>query len=135
MISLNTTQIVNAEEQPTKTYCLDLDTGHIKGYVDGLDAIKQFIRKTLISPRFNCLIYGSNYGSEIEAAMVANHWDRNAAKNMLPQLIKDALLVDTRITDVYDFDFENGEGDCLYIKFAVDSVFGTAKVEEAVNIV
>ena len=56
--------ITEAEERPSKTYKLDLKAGRIVGYVDELEAVNQAILKAIITPRFKCLIYDNQYGSE-----------------------------------------------------------------------
>ena len=58
--------IEEEKEQPSLTYKLDLDTGRIVGKVDGLEAVNQFILKALLTPRFHCLVYDNQYGSEIK---------------------------------------------------------------------
>lgn len=134
MISLNNVQsITEAEEKPTRTYRLDIDKGRIVGYVDGIEAIQQYIRKAIISPRFKCLAYSPQYGSEVDAVCVANRWDKNIIKKLLPSLIKDSLT-DSRITDVYNFSFEDGT-DSIYVNFNVDTVYGTTEISEVINIV
>ena len=62
--------VLEAEEQPSLTYRLDLENGRIVGKVDGLTAVNQAIRKAIITPRFKCLIYDPQYGSEIEDAIM-----------------------------------------------------------------
>ncbi len=68
-IPIPVTEVVEAKEKPSKTYKLDLDKGRIMGMVDGQEAVRQAIRKAIITPRFKCLIYNSQYGSEIEEAI------------------------------------------------------------------
>ncbi|MDO4301634.1 MAG: DUF2634 domain-containing protein [Clostridia bacterium] len=134
MISLNEVgSISETTEKPTKTYRLDLDNGRITGYVDGIEAVQQYIKKTLLTPRFKCLAYTSQYGSEIEAMLVANKWDREIIEELLPPIIKEALI-DSRIIDIYNFSFEDGD-DCLFVKFTVDTVYGETDIKEAVQIV
>ena len=50
----------------------------------------------------------------------------------LERRIKEALLWDDRITSVNDFSFRN-ERDCVFVKFTVDSVFGSTELESVVN--
>ena len=52
------------------TYGLDLDKGRITGKIDGLEAVNQAIRKAIITPRWKCLVYDNQYGSEIEDAVI-----------------------------------------------------------------
>ena len=69
-IPLLVTQVEEAAEPPSKTYRLDLEEGRILGMVDGQEAVRQAIHKAIITPRWKCLIYDNQYGSEIEAAVI-----------------------------------------------------------------
>lgn len=123
--------ITEAEEKPSKTYRLDLDAGRIVGKVDGIKAVQQAIRKAIITPRFKCLIYDSQYGSEIEDAYTAKDASRTYVKATAEGFVKDALKPDTRILSVYDFEFEFWE-DCAHISFTADTIFGETEIEEVI---
>ena len=58
------------EEGTSRTYLIDWDRGRIGGLTDGEEAVRQFIRKALMTPRFKCLIYDSQYGSEIQDSLM-----------------------------------------------------------------
>lgn len=134
MLSLNTIEtITEEEEKPSRTYKIDFDSGRITGFIDELEAVQQYIKKALLTSRFKSLIYSSDYGSEIEAMMVANHWNREIAKSIIPGLVKEALT-DSRVINVYNFSFEDGEN-CLYINFSADTVYGTVEIKEAMSFV
>lgn len=117
------------EELPSKTYKLDLDAGRIVGVTDGLEAVNQAIRKAIITPRFKCLIYDDQYGSEITDAVIADDVTQEYIEAVIPAFVTDALLPDTRILDVYDFEFEFKE-DGVYVAFKVDTIYGETTVEE-----
>ena len=116
--------VTEAEEQPSLTYRLDLENGRIVGRVDKLEAVNQAIRKAIITPRFKCLIYDNQYGSEVEEAIIA--------KDAVTEgFIKDALRPDTRILSIYDFNFEFRE-DRAYVFFRADTIFGETEIEEVI---
>ena len=123
--------VTEAEEQPSLTYRLDLDNGRIVGKVDGLEAVNQAIRKAIITPRFNCLIYDNQYGSEIEDAIIAKDATAEYIEAVTEGFVKDALRPDTRILSVYDFQFEF-ENDKAYIFFRADTIFGKTEIEEVI---
>lgn len=123
--------ITEAEEQSSLTYRLDLDNGRIVGKIDKLEAVNQAIRKAIITPRFKCLIYDNQYGSEVEAAIIENDANRSYIEAVTEGFIKDALRPDTRILSVYDFQFEFKE-DKAYIFFKADTIFGETEIEEAI---
>lgn len=130
-IPIDIEEVTEAEELPSKTYRLDLDEGRITGYVDELEAVNQAIRKAIITPRFKCLIYDDQYGSEIKEAIIADDATREYTEAVMENFIKDALLPDTRILEVYDFIFEFEE-DKAFISFKADTIFGETEIEEAI---
>lgn len=123
--------VSEAEELPSKTYKLDLDAGRILGFVDGQDAVRQAIRKALITPRFKCLIYDNQYGSEIEEAVTVNDATREYIRSVVPGFVEDCLKPDTRILGVSNFTFEFKDNGA-YIGFDADTIFGKINVEEVV---
>lgn len=131
-IPLEIGEVQDAEELPSKTYKLDLDRGRIAGYVDGQEAVRQAIRKAIITPRFKCLIYDHQYGSEVEDAVTVNDATREYTEAAVPGFVRDALRPDTRVLDVYDFGFEFEE-DKAYIRFVADTIFGKVSIEEVIE--
>ena len=130
-IPLPVNEVTEAEEKPSLTYKLDLDAGRIVGMVDGLEAVNQAIRKAIITPRFKCLIYDNQYGSEIQEAIIAQDATPEYTEAVIPGFVKDALKPDTRILKVYDFQFEFRE-DGAYIFFRADTIFGETTFEEVI---
>ena len=116
--------IEEEREEPSLTYKLDLDAGRIAGKVDGLEAINQFIRKALITPRFYCLIYDNQYGSEIKDTITSKNATEELIEAEIPRLVSDALLCDGRVLRVYNFRYEFVEDYC-HIFFIADTIAGT----------
>lgn len=131
LVAMPIDEVEEAEELPSLTYRLDLDAGRIVGKVDGLEAVNQAIRKAIITPRFKCLIYDDQYGSEIEEAVTTNDATREYVEAVMEGFIKDALSPDTRILDVYDFVF-TFENDAAYIHLKADTIFGETEIEEVI---
>lgn len=119
------------KEKPSLTYKLDLDMGRIIGKVDGIEAVEQAIRKALITPRFKCIAYDNQYGSEIEQSVIIGNATEEYIRADLPRLISDALSQDTRIRKVKDvnFDFKDNR---LYISFTVETIYGTTTISEVI---
>ncbi len=130
-IPIGIDEVTTAEELPSKTYKLDLDKGRIFGYVDCQAAVEQAIRKALITPRFKCLIYDNQYGSEIEDAVIADDASREYIRSVVPGFVEDCLKPDSRILGVSNFNFEFRD-DGAYISFDADTIFGKISVEEVV---
>ena len=120
--------IAEEKEQPSLTYKLDLDAGRIAGKVDGLEAINQFIRKALITPRFHCLIYDNQYGSEIKDTITSKNATEELIEAEIPRLVSEALLCDGRVLKVYNFRYEFVEDYC-HIFFNADTIAGTTSFE------
>lgn len=133
-IPIPVTQVEPSKEAPSLTYKLDLDTGRIYGKIDGLEAVNQAIRKAIITPRFKCLIYDHQYGSEIEDAVIADDATPDYIETAAEGFIIDALKPDTRILKVYDFSF-SFKDDSAYISFRCDTIFGDTTVEEVISVV
>jgi len=124
-------EVEEASEKPSKTYRLDLDKGRIYGKIDGIASVNQAIRKAIITPRFKCLIYDNQYGSELKEAIIAQDATPEYAEAVIPGFIKDALSPDTRILDVYDFTFST-QGEAAYISFKASTIYGETTIEEVI---
>ncbi len=122
-------EIEEAAEQPSKTYCLDLESGRISGMIDGIEAVNQAIRKAVSTQRFCNLIYSDDYGCEVGIAVQDKSVTHEFLETAIPEMIKDALSQDTRITNIYDFvmEFKN---DSAYVSFSADTIFGETKISE-----
>jgi hypothetical protein len=131
-------ELVPASEQPSKTYRLDFERGRIfaVGSCDGLEAANQFMKKTLLTPRFRCLIYDSQYGSEIKQTVIAGDVTSEYIETEMPRLVKDAVLADSRILDVYDFtltfDSDPEKRERAYVRFKANTIFGPTVIEEVI---
>lgn len=130
-IPIGIDEITTAEELPSKTYKLDLEKGRIMGFVDGQEAVQQAIKKALITPRFKCLIYDNQYGSEIEEAVTTNDATREYIRSVVPGFVEDCLKPDKRVLGVSNFNFEFRD-DGAYISFVADTIFGKVSIKEVV---
>ncbi len=126
-VPIEISKVIEETELPSKTYKLDLDTKRIVGKVDELEAVNQFIRKALLTPRFKCLVYDTQYGSEIRELTITDATPELIESEM-PSLVEDALLYDSRILKVYDFEFKFID-DGVYIYLKVDTIYGTTGFE------
>lgn len=127
-IQIPFTNIEETIEQPSKTYRLDLDKGRIYGKIEGIEAVNQAIRKAIITQRFNNLIYDDDYGCEAESAVYDKNVTREYLETAIPEMIKDALSLDTRILKIYDFEMEFKD-DSACISFKADTIFGDTQID------
>ncbi|MCC8435488.1 DUF2634 domain-containing protein [Brevibacillus sp. M2.1A] len=111
---------VEAQEQPSLTWKLDLENKRITQMVDGLEAVKQAVFIILETQRFQYLIYSFDFGSELEGLIGKSPL---FVQSEIRRLIKEALLQDERVIDVQNVTFQT-EGDSMLVEFTVVSVFG-----------
>lgn len=150
-IPLPVATVQEAQEPPTKTYRLGLEEGRILGMIDGQDAVRQAIHKAIITPRWKCLIYDNQYGSEIEAAVIQSmgRASHEYIEAVVPGFVRDALRPDRRVTLVYNFVFAftpedkakyfpelfdvlGDDGDAVFVHFDADTIYGTVQIEEVI---
>ena len=118
-------------EQPTKTYQMDLKTGkNIRGYTDELEAMKQAIFKILNTERYQYLIYSWNYGIELNDIVGKSF---QVLSSEIKRVIREALLADSRITDVTDFAVEQIDKRTVHVSFTAETIFGEIPVERRVT--
>ena len=117
------------QEKPSLTYRLNLTTGRITGKVDGLDAVEQAILKALITPRFHCLVYDNQYGSEVMDAIIADDVTPEYVEAAAEGFVRDCLRPDTRILGVHDFSVEFS-GDSVLISFRAKTIFGEIEIKK-----
>lgn len=127
MIPQNDTLDFTYEEPPSKTWFLDHKNKRIISYIDGLNAVVQSAYCAIQAPRYEHLIFSWQYGSEINTLLGK---DEAYVFSEAKRMIKEALSIDTRITDVRDFSFEEG-----IISFVIDTIFGSEKLTMGVSTV
>lgn len=108
-------------------YEINFDTGKLTGKkVFGKDAIKVWIYKAIKTSRYKHLIYTWDYGVEVED-LISKSFDRDFIESELQRYIKEALLVNSFITDVNNFSMEFS-GTLLICNFTVVTDFGEVDI-------
>lgn len=125
---------------PNRTYRISFkeisDTQHsqygtrIDGTVDDLEAVRQAVYVILGTERYKFPIYSWDYGVEL-VDLIGKPMPYIMAE--LPERIKEALLVDNRISDVTDFEF-SPNGKKLGVSFTVISNAGSILNEMEVEV-
>lgn len=123
-------EITPAADHPTRTYKVDFDAGRVVGFADETEAMKQAIFKILQTERFSFLIYSWNYGIELNA-VVGKSYPVFASE--VKRVIREALLADSRITDVTDFQVEQIDKRTARVYFVAETIFGEIPVERTVK--
>lgn len=122
--------VEEVKEQTSKTYYLNIEKNTISNFCDGIEAMKQTIYCILNTERFEHLIYSWNYGIELKHLIGEN------TTFVIPELervITEALMQDTRISEVNNFEFETKENTIL-AKFTVVTTVGEIEVEKVVSV-
>lgn len=119
------------EPQPTKTYRMNLEQETVRGYTDGLEAMKQVIYKILLTERYQYIMYSWNYGIELADLF------GEPVSYVCPELerrIREALLWDDRIEDVTEFEFSLPKKGVVHVSFLVHTIFGEIPAQREVNV-
>ena len=118
MLPTNNINISNIEivKDPSLSYRLDIDKERVGKYVDNIESIKQSIYKILSTERYTYIAYDWQYGIELNDLIGQS---KSLVKAVLPDRIKEALLVDDRIEDILEFSFEDISKTELIVTFNV----------------
>lgn len=119
------------EEQPSRTYKMDLEGNTVRGFVDEQEAMKQAIFRILSTERYQYVIYPWWYG--IETIDLYGE----PVTYVCPELerrITEALEVDTRIISIGDFEHDISVKGVVHTTFTVRTIYGDIKAEREVNI-
>ncbi|MDO4728428.1 MAG: DUF2634 domain-containing protein [Bacteroidota bacterium] len=122
---------IKITERPTLTYKMDLSGDVIERYTDNLKAMEQAIYKIIRTERYRYIIYSWDYGIELEDLFGM------PVSYCIPEIerrIKEALLQDTRILEVNNFEFETPKKGVVFTKFRAVTIFGNVNVEREVQI-
>ncbi len=117
-------------EMPSLSYRFDLDTQHVRGVTDSLDAMKQAVYLTVGTERFQYPIYSWNYGVEL-AGLIGR-----PISYCLPEIkrrITEALVQDDRITGTDNWAFEVRRGKVL-ASFTVHTIYGELDANREVTV-
>ena len=94
--------------------------------VEGNNAIKVWVYKALLTPRYNYSIYSWNYGSEL-MDLIGKAYTPSLTKEEAKRYIKEALLINPYILEVtvIDTDFKN---DLLSADIKIVTIYGESEV-------
>lgn len=119
------------KEQPSLTYRMDFDSKSIRGKAEDREAVRQAIFKVLNTERYQYIMYSWNYGIETldlygePVTFVCPELERR---------IREALLVDSRIISVTDFEHDLSVKHTVYTTFTVHTIHGDVRGEREVNL-
>lgn len=114
-----------------KNNCLRKDETGQNYYVYKNDALKIWIYKALMTPRYRHLAYTEEYGNEM-FSMIAQSIDQEILILELKRYITEALMYNIYIQELNSFEFLI-EGSKIFIKFHVISIYGEMDIEHVVK--
>lgn len=123
-------EVAPTAAQTTRTYKMDMEAGRVAGFVDGTEAMQQVILKILLTERFDFLIYSWNYGVELKTVVGKSF---QVLSSEIKRVIREALLADSRITDVVDFKIQQIDKSSVNVAFTAETVFGEIPIERTVT--
>lgn len=94
--------------------------------VEGNDAIKIWIYKTIKTERYKYLIYTWDYGCEINN-LIGKGLPNDLIKSEVARYIEEALLINQYITSIDDFELDFSDG-VLTINCTANTVYGEVEV-------
>ena len=102
-----------------------LENGDFK-LIEGNEAIKVWVYKALLTPRYNYSIYSWNYGSEL-MDLIGKAYTPSLTKEEAKRYIKEALLINPYILEVtvIDTSFSNG---ILSADIKIVTIYGESEV-------
>lgn len=94
--------------------------------VEGNNAIKVWVYKALLTPRYNYSIYSWNYGSEL-LDLIGKAYTPQLTKSEAKRYIEEALLINPYILEVnvLDTDFKDG---ILSANVKIVTIYGESEV-------
>ena len=121
---------VTFQNQPGRTWYIDQESQRISGEVDGWAAVRQAVEIILRTQRFKWLIYEPFSGTDYRNLIGL---DSGYVAAELQRRIKEALMMDSRVTGIKDYKF-HFDGDSLSVSFTVTTVFGDVYETLEVNV-
>ena len=118
------------EEQPSRTYKLDIDRGRIRGMTDEADAMLQAVYLILSVERYQYPIYSYNYGVEL-ADLIGQ--PKDYVMSEAKRRITEALTQDDRIESVDEWAFETTKNSVI-VTFVVHTIFGDIETTKEVAV-
>ena len=128
---------ITLEEPSSQTYLIDFnenrlrlsfDTENSNGFLDGLAAMRQAVFCILNTERYEHLIYSWDYGAELQELI---GMDADIVLPEIERTITEALMADSRILSVDDFEFEQNKK-AVVCTFRVSTIFGDLEMEQEV---
>ena len=117
---------IDEKAYPSYTYKMILDGDRLRGYIDGIAAMRQAVYKRLLTQKGAYPIYSPDYGLDLKDLYgMPVDW----VQAVLPDRIRDSLSFDDRITGMDDFEFSIADRHKLLCTFNVSTVYGDFRLD------
>ena len=122
---------VQEPEYSNDTFHIDFTNGRIGGIIGGIASVEQAIYVALMTERYAYMIYSWQYGVGIEKYIGK---DFGYIKADIGREIRETLMQDDRIIDVYDFDIKKINIDSAIIEFSCLTTEGNVNIKQEVSL-
>lgn len=109
--------------ESSRTWRMDLENGRLRTFIDDEDAIRQYIRKALMTSRNRYLIYDDTYGEELRD-LIGQNLTQDLMNVEIPRVVREAIEGDDRIQEVSDVTVTQYNSDGVLIEVTVITVTG-----------
>ncbi|WP_427110844.1 DUF2634 domain-containing protein [Lysinibacillus xylanilyticus] len=117
------------EIETSKTWLIDLDSGRVGTFIDDEEAIRQYIRKALMTSRNRYLIYDDTYGEDLRD-LIGQNLTKELMDVEIPRVVREAIKEDDRIEEVSDVTVTQYNSDSILIEVTVITTTGFYITEE-----
>ena len=117
-------RIVSANDE-VRQPSLTINEDNIFQEIDGLRALRQSMRRMLMTERYANTIYDHSYGIEFQELVGK---DTGLVQVDIDRRIQETLLEDDRVKQVINFS-NRVEGNILHVTFTVITIFGSTGME------
>lgn len=109
--------------ESSRTWRMDLENGRLRTFIDDEDAIRQYIRKALMTSRNRYLIYDDTYGEELRD-LIGQNLTQDLMNVEIPRVVREAIEGDDRIQEVSDVKVTQYNSDGILIEVTVITITG-----------
>lgn len=115
--------------ETSKTWQIDLENGRLGTFIDEEEAIRQCIRKSLMTSRNRYLIYDEAYGEDLRD-LIGQNLSKALMDVEIPRIVREAIEGDDRIEEVSDVNVTQYNSDSILIEVTVLTTTGLFLTEE-----
>ena len=106
-----------------KEYEFDFNNNTLTGKIlEGKEALKMWIYKALLIPRYVYPIYTWDYGQDLDE-LIGQGYETDYIKSEVERKVAECLLINNKISRCHGFDI-NLINDTLHITFTAETTFG-----------